>query len=178
MFSFFDYLYKNLNEVLNLLPNRYIFFAGLFDAEGNILLEDNCFRWSCLDEEKVKIYIKHLKELNLFNRYDGCNLVSYNKEIFTKEILPYLKHSAKINKSNLVCYKTGKLENRFLEILNLIKNNHGITNLELAKVLKRVKRYSQTRFLENLGYIKTMNYPKQLFITQKGLEEIQGARIE
>src|SRR3989344_7753687 len=123
MYSFFDYLYKNLMIVISLLPNKNIFFAGLFDAEGNVFLEDSCFRWSCLDEEKVKIYIKHLKELNLFDRYDGCNLISYNKEIFTKEILPYLKHSAKINKSNLVCYKTGKLENRFLEILNLIKNN-------------------------------------------------------
>ena len=73
MFSFFDYLYKNLDKVLNLIPNKYIFFAGLFDAEGNVFLEDGCLRWSCLDQEKVEIYKKHLKELNLFDRYDGCN---------------------------------------------------------------------------------------------------------
>lgn len=178
MFSFFDYLYKNLDEVLNLIPNKYIFFAGLFDAEGNVFLEDSCFRWSCLDQEKVKIYIKYLKELNLFDRYDGSNLVTYNKESFAKEILPYLKHSSKINKTNLICYGKGRLENRFIKILELIKSNPGINNKDLTKVLKRVKRYAQTKFLENLGYVKTMNYPKQLFITDKGVEEIQGARIQ
>src|ERR1051326_245002 len=33
--SFFGYLFDNLDDFLNLLPNREIFFAGLFDAEGN-----------------------------------------------------------------------------------------------------------------------------------------------
>ena len=178
LFSFFDYLYKNLDKVLGLLPNKDIFFAGLFDAEGNVFLEDSCFRWACLNEEKVEIYKKYLKKLNLFNRYDGCNLVAYNKKIFAKDILPYLKNPDKINKTNLVCYGFGKLEKRFLIILEIIKDKPSITNSELAKVLKRVKRYAQTRFLENLGYIKTMNYPKQFYITQKGLNEIQGARIQ
>jgi len=177
MFSFFDYLYKNLDMVLNSIPNKYIFFAGLFDAEGNILLEDKCFRWSCKNEEKVKIYIKHLKKLNLFRRYDGGNLVTYNKDIFSNKILPFLKHPEKINKANLICHNKGYLDNRFIDILDLIYKNPGITNSKLAKALKRVKRYSQSRFLENLGYIKSKNYPKQLFITMKGLKEIQGARI-
>ncbi|MBU0962919.1 MAG: hypothetical protein KKD48_03365 [Nanoarchaeota archaeon] len=176
MFTFFDYLYKNLDKILTYFPNPYIFFAGLFDAEGNVFLEDSCFRWACLDKEKVSIYKKHLKKLNLFKRYDGCNLVTYNKNTFSKEILPHIKHPDKINKTNLICYSCGKLEDRFLEILKLIKNNPSITNKKLSKVLKRTKRYSQTMFLKKLGYIKSENYPKQLFITPKGLDEIQGAR--
>ncbi len=103
-----------------------------------------------MNEERVKIYIKNLKKLNLFDRYDGCNLISYNKEKFAKEILPYLKYPNKINKTNLICYGKGKLENRFIGILEFIKNNPGINNKGPAKVLKRGKRYAQTKFLEKI----------------------------
>ncbi len=176
MFSFFDYLYKNLDKILNRLPNRYIFFAGLFDAEGNVSLEGSSFRWSCLNKEKVKIYIDHLKELNLFKRYDGCNLVSYDREVFAKKILPYLKHPDKINKAKLICHGIGKLEKKFIQLLYIIKNNQGITNKALTKVLKGGKKYAQIKFLERLGCIRMINYPKQILITEKGLDELQGGR--
>ena len=73
-------------------------------------------------------------------------------------------------------FKKGKLEERYLNTLKIIKENPGITNSELSKALKRVKRYAQTRFLENLHYIESRNYPKQLYITQKGMDLIQGER--
>ena len=59
--SFFYYLHKNLDIFLNMLPNKNIFFAGLFDAEGNVFIEDNCFRWACKNLEKVDIYKNTLK---------------------------------------------------------------------------------------------------------------------
>lgn len=172
LFTFFNHLLKNLDEFLNLLPNKNIFFAGLFDAEGNIFLEDKCFRWACKNEKQVKIYIKYLKEIELFHRYDGCNLVTYNVNIFKKKILPFIKNPDKINKANLICYKKGNLELRFLHILNVIKEKDKITNKDLSKVLKRVKMYSQISFLEYQGYISKEGYPYKMSITNKGLREI------
>ena len=149
-------------------------FAGLFDAEGNVFLEDGCFRWSCLNLRNVEIYKKHLMQLGLFHRYDGCNLITYNMEVFTQEILPYLKHPDKINKTNLLCHKKGRLDKRFLGILKAIHGHQGATIKTLAKLLKKVKVYAQMRFLERLNYIEYKNYPKQIFITQKGLKELRA----
>jgi hypothetical protein len=58
------------------------------------------------------------------------------------------------------------------------KSNGSVKNKKLAKTLKRAKRYAQTRFLEGLGYIKSQGYPKKMYITSKGLEALQGARIQ
>lgn len=165
--SFFNYLESNLSEFLYSIKASNIFFAGLFDAEGNIFLEDSCFRWSCENPKLIPIFQEHLKRLNLFNRYDGSNFVSYNKNEFSNRILPFLIHPKKINNSNLVCFGKGHLEGRFREILDIIKENSGITNRELAKALKKVKSYAQVRLLEKLGYIYSKNYPKQLFINNK-----------
>ena len=162
--SFFYHLESNLNEFLYSIKKFNIFFAGLFDAEGNVFLEDSCFRWASKNSALIPIFREHLKRLDLFNRYDGCNLVAYNKKEFTNRILPYLIHPKKINNSNLVCLGKGRLEKRFIDILNTVKINPGITNKELAKVLKRKKSYAQIRFLEKLGYIYLKNYPKQIFI--------------
>ncbi len=177
MFGFFDYLYNNINQVLNLLPNKNIFFAGLFDAEGNVSLENSCFRWSCLDMKRVEIYKEHLTKLGLFNRYDGCNLIAYDKTIFSTKILPYLRHPDKINRTNLICYKVGKLgrEIRFLNILKVVKDKPGMPNSELSKALNRACMYSQIMFLERLGYVERKSYPKQMYITQKGLDAISGS---
>jgi len=165
--SFFNYLESNLNEFLYSIKEPNIFFAGLFDAEGNVFLEDSCFRWACKNETLIPIFKEYLNRLNLFNRYDGSNFVTYNKKDFSNNILPYLIHPKKINNSNLVCFRKGDLEKRFVDILKIIKENLGITNNELAKVLKRKKSYAQVRVLEKLGYIYSKNYPKQLFINTK-----------
>ena len=164
--SFFDYLESNIDEFLYKIKDFNIFFAGLFDAEGNIFLEDSCFRWSCKNEDLIKIYKKHLTRLGLYDRFDGSNFVAYNKEIFAKKILPYIIHPKKINNTNLVCYGKGFLEDRFKNILNIIKLNPGLTNNELSNLLDRKKVYAQLRFLEKLDYIYFKDYPKQTFINE------------
>ncbi len=164
--SFFYYLESNLNKILYNRRDFNIFFAGLFDAEGNVSLEDSCFRWSCKNDNLKKIFETHLKRLNLFDRYDGSNFVTYNKKQFEKIILPYLIHPIKINNTNLVCFNKGCLDKRFNNILNIIKKNEGITNKELSKALKKKKVYAQVGVLEKLGYIYSKNYPKQMFINK------------
>ncbi len=42
--SFFKYLESNMYSFLKLVDQPNIFFTGLFDAEGNIFLEDKCYR--------------------------------------------------------------------------------------------------------------------------------------
>ena len=168
--SFFEYLETDLDSFLSLVSNKNIFFAGLFDAEGNVFLEDKCFRWSSKNERNIEIFTKHLKELNLFKRFDGCNLVTYNKEIFLKKILPYIKHPQKINDTNLILYKTGTLSMRFNRILKFVNDNPGKTAKEIAKALKMVKIYAQLKCLEYLELIKANNYPRKMFTTNKGSE--------
>ena len=171
--SFFHYLDKNIDEVLGLLPNKYAFFSGLFDAEGNVSLEDKCVRWSCLNMEKVHIYQKYLKNLDLFDRYDGCSLVSYNLKVFQAKILSFLKNKDKTNRINLLSHNEGTLEKRFLVILEKINELPYATNNNLAKALKRAKRYAQLKFLEDAGYILRAGYPKKAYLTEKGLEQIK-----
>lgn len=167
--SFFEYLEENLDKFLDLIPNKNIFFAGLFDAEGNVSLEDKCFRWSSKNETNIRIFTKHLTEMELFDRFDGCNLVAYNKELFLEKILPFIKHPDKINAVNIVCFKQGVLPKRFLRILCLIKNNPGKTAKEIAKALKRVKVSSQLNVLEDNDYIYKKEYPNKMYITDKGV---------
>ena len=175
--SFFDYLEEDLDNFLNLIPNKNIFFAGLFDAEGNVFLEDKCFRWASKNERNIEIFKKHLKEINLFNRFDGSNLVAYNKELFAKDILPFIKHPARINDANLICFKKGKLNKKFKVILEFIKNNPGKPAKAIAKALKRVKVFSQLRFLEDNNYICKKDYPNKMYITNKGLASLsQGGK--
>lgn len=170
--SFFRYLERNLDEILEIIPKD-IFFAGLFDAEGNVCFEDKCFRWSCKDKKKIKIYIKHLRELNLFDRFDGVNLITSNAKNFSEKILTYMKHPQKVNDASLLIYGKGKLNNRFKNILEYIKNNPGKPRKEIAKALKRVKLYSQIKFLKDFGYIEVRGYPGEVFTKPKGLNELR-----
>ena len=155
-----------------MIPNKNIFFAGLFDAEGNVFLEDKCFRWASKNERNIEIFKKHLKEMDLFNRFNGGNLVAYNRELFAKDILPFIKHPTRINDTNLICFKKGMLNKRFKEILEFIKNNPGKPAKAIAKALKRVKVFSQLRFLEDNNYIYKKNYPNKMYITNKGLASL------
>lgn len=178
--SFFKYLESCLDEFLGMLNNKNIIFAGLFDAEGNIFLEDRCFRWSCKNKTQVKIYQKYLSQMNLYKRYDGANLVSYNLKNFAGLIYPYIKHPTKINDFNLIYFNKGKLNERFMQILDLIYRKPGRANKELAKDLKRARVFSQLMFLEKTGYIKRTEYPKRAFITDKGMAArlVMGARTK
>lgn len=172
LFTFFDYLYQNLDYVLSNLPNKNIFFAGLFDAEGNVFLEDKCVRWSCKTKRLIKIYVKYLKELHLYDRYDGYNFVAYNLLNFLKLVYPFIKHKGKVNNINLLFNCNGELSNRFLIILTHIYNNPGEKVKDVAKALKRVKLYAQIRFLEDYNYVHSEGYPKTVYLTIKGLKEL------
>lgn len=136
--SFFNFLEDRLGWFLsNKFRNN--FFGGLFDAEGNVFWDDRCLRWSCKNPILLEILIKHLKEMKLFHRYDGGNMITYNKEGFVRNIFPYLKHPNKINKTELLYYGRGNLDHRYKQILKTIKDNEGFTTKGIAKVLKRVK---------------------------------------
>ena len=89
--SFFYYLHFNLQQFLNAIKNKGPFFAGLFDAEGNVSLYNKSFRWACKNKELINLYSKQLKELNLYDSYDGNCLISHNKKEFYNIIFPYLK---------------------------------------------------------------------------------------
>ncbi len=171
--SFFDYLDENLDELLSMLENKHIFFSGLFDAEGNVSLEDSYFRWSCKNMRNVEIYKKHLSDFNLFGRYDGASLVTNNADSFLKNIFPHVKQKEKINRVNLLFFDSGHLDDRFKNILICISDSPGKTAKELAKIIGRKKVYSQIKFLCRKEYSKTEGYPMRFFITEKGIEELR-----
>ncbi|MBI4016009.1 MAG: hypothetical protein HY362_04815 [Candidatus Aenigmarchaeota archaeon] len=171
--KFFDYLNKNLDTVLRLLPYRNIFFAGLFDAEGNVSFEDNYFRWACQNMEKVKIYEKYLKKYNMFNRYDGGSLITNNTLAVSTLILPFLKQEDKKNKARLLCLGDGHLDKKFTNILYIVKNNEGKRITELAKIINRRKLYAQIKFLERFKYVECTDYPKRVYMTPKGITELR-----
>ena len=170
--TFFDFLHENLDEFLLHIQHKNAFFAGLFDAEGNVSLEDSCFRWACKNKINIEIYKKHLTSMGLFKRYDGSSLVTYNKNYFIKNIFPYIKHKQKINRINLLFFDKGYLEDRFKKLLICINDSPGKELKEIAHIAKKKKVYAQCKFLCKKGYIKTEGYPMKLYVTKKGLNEI------
>lgn len=170
--SFFHYLQSNLEEFLTRIKNKEVFFAGLFDAEGNVSLYNGSFRWACKNNGLVDIYSKFLKELDLFNRYDGGCLITYNRAGFYKKILPFLKHTDKINKTKFLCKGEGTLWQDYLKILEFIKNNPDKTAKEIAKALKKTKVYSELKLLNDFGFISRDTYPQKFEITLKGLKSL------
>ena len=125
--TFFHYLLKNLDILLEKMQEKNIFFAGLFDAEGNIYIEDRCFRWACKNRKEIEIYKRHLSEFSLFDRYDGSNLTTKNIEAFSQLILPFIRQKKKINNANLVIYGKGEIDDRFKNILSTIEKYPGRT---------------------------------------------------
>ena len=53
--SFYYYLQSNLDALLKLSSDCSPFFAGLFDAEGNVSLYNRSLRFACKNELLVKI---------------------------------------------------------------------------------------------------------------------------
>jgi hypothetical protein len=167
---FFEYLEENLDVFLTIVPDSYIVFAGLFDAEGNVALEDRCVRWACRDINKQKIFKRHLMRLNLFDRNDGHgNLVSYNLAHFERLLLPHLKHPVKRNALSLLLYKQGALPARFHHLALLISENPGVTQRQLAEALKRARVSAQVKVLERLGIVRQEDYPKRIYLVKSWL---------
>ena len=170
--SFFYYLQSFLDEFLESIENKYPFFAGLFDAEGNVSLYNKSLRWACKKDNLIKIYSQNLKELSLFNRYDGNCLISYNLNEFYEKIPPYLKHTDKISLIKFLCRGEGNLPKDFLIILKMLKMNPNSTQKEIAKGLKKNKVYSELRILKTFEYIKSEGYPNKFKLTDKGTKSI------
>ena len=170
--SFFHYLQSHLDIFLSNIQKKEIFFAGLFDAEGNVSLYNKSFRWACKKDSLIKIYSKHLQDIGLFQRYDGDCLISYNLPRFYDKIFPYLKHGDKLNKTLFLCTGNGKLPTEHLEILNHLKKEPMKTAQEIAKALKKNKIYSELRLLTDFGFISSYGYPHKFEIASKGLKSL------
>lgn len=171
--SFLYYLQSYLEDFLQVLDNKYPFFAGLFDAEGNVSLYNRSVRWGCKNETFIRIYSDFLKKLNLFDRYDGSSLVSYNIENFYNRILSYMKHTNKINGIIFLYKGEGKLPPEYEDILKLLKTTSHKTSQEIAKALKKNKVYSELKLLSDFGFIIYESYPKKFVITEKGLRSLR-----
>lgn len=156
--SFFIYLQKYLNEFLERVNNK-PFFAGLFDAEGNVSLYNKSFRLACKNPELIKIYQKFLKRLNLYDKYDGCCLITYDIITFMKSIFPHMKNSDKINKANFLFTGKEPVPNEYKQIINFIKDNPEKTARALSKALNKNKIYSELKLLSDFNFISHTGYP-------------------
>ena len=153
------------------------FFAGLFDAEGNVSLYNKSFRWACKNEKLIKIYLNFLKKLDMRPHYDGGCLVSYNKDIFYDKIYPYMKHNDKINLTKIMLTGKGILPKRHLRVLSQVYLVPQSTQQELSKALKENKMYSELRLLTQFGYINCKGYPMKFKITNKGLKTLEVRQL-
>jgi len=170
--SFFYFLQSNLEEFLKISKHKSAFFAGLFDAEGNVSLYNKSFRWACKNERLIDIYSKFLKAMDLYDGYDGGCIISKDKEKFYNKIFPYLKHSKKINNTKFLCRGEGYLIKEFLDILRFLKESPKKTSKEISKGLKKKKSYFELKLLSDFGFIIYEDYPYKFKITQKGLKSL------
>lgn len=170
--SFFYYLLENIEEFFGHLSLN-IFFAGLFDAEGNVSLYNKSFRWACKNEKLVKIYSSFLEKLDLYNSYDGSNIIAKNKKSFYEKICPNLKHKEKINNSLFLCTGNGKIPLELKQVLDYLKNTPLKTQCQIAKALKKSKVYSELRLLKEFGFILAEDYPLKFKLNNKN--KILGA---
>lgn len=156
--SFFYYLYNNLEEFLQKIDNP-SFFAGLFDAEGNVSLYNRSFRIACKNMRNIEIYKKYLKFLKLNCNYDGNCLIIYNLKQFADTIMPYMKHEEKVELANFLCFGKGIIPEDYDRVLKYIKNHPNLTSKDIAKALNKPKIYSELRLLEKFNFIRHEGYP-------------------
>lgn len=175
--SFFQYLLFNLEEFLSMIENKNVFFAGLFDAEGNVSLYNRSFRWACKDSNLVALYSKFLKSIGLFTRYDGSCLVSYDLEGFYDKILFLLKNKDKINHSLFLCRGKGEPPKEYRDILVYLNKNNNKSQKQIAKDLKRSKVYSELKKLNDLGFVSHKSYPFKFMITSKGMKLLEELKL-
>ena len=171
--SFFHYLRDNLDYLLT-IGSAPAFFAGLFDAEGNVSLYNKSFRWACKNDELVAVYSKHLRTLNLYSGYDGGCIITYERDLFYRKIFVFLKHNKKINLTNLLCHGKGQLPKIYLQALMYIASTPKMTVNDIAKALKKNKIHSELALLTEWGLIHRESYPYRFSITNKGKKIIPG----
>ena len=123
--SFFHYVQSYLEYLLSNIKNKNPFFAGLFDAEGNVSLYNKSFRWACSNQKLIEIYSSFLKEEGLYHSYDGHCIISNNLNKFYKDIFPYLRHTNKRNLVELMVKGRGVLQSLHKNILIHIKDFPG-----------------------------------------------------
>lgn len=170
--SFFHYLQFHIEKFLQLIENKNPFFAGLFDAEGNVSLYNKTFRFACKNQKLIDIYSKLLKEISLYGKYDGSCLISYNLDEFYNKIFPYMKHKEKKRAVSFLCRGKGKLSEDYSILLNYIKNNPHETANNIAKALKKSKVYSELGLLKKFGFISQNDYPHKYKINNKGIKSL------
>jgi len=172
--SFFLYLLDNLDYLLDKHLNKNAFFAGLFDAEGNVSLYNKSLRFACKNEKLRGIYSSFLKKMDLYDRYDGNCLITYNKEDFFKKIFPYLKNKKKRNHILFLCKgDEKKIPNDFKKILNYLKKRPLSTQKEIAKALKKSNVYFELSLLRKFNFILAESYPLR-FKLNKEIKNISG----
>lgn len=177
LFSFFCYLQENLEEFLQIIKDKNIFFAGLFDAEGNVSLYNKSFRWACKNEKLIRIYRDFLKKSDLYDGYDGGSLITYNQKEFFEKIYPYLKHYEKINNTLFLYKGEGNLPPEYFNVLNYVKNHPKLTAKQIAKGLKKTKVYQELKMLSDFGFVAYKDYPYQFEITQKALISLGASKL-
>lgn len=156
--SFFNQLYTELDNFLSFL-NLESFFAGLFDAEGNVSLYNHSFRIACKDMEKVRIYSNYLKKIGFETKYDGGCIVLYDLNLFYKKIYPSMKHSERTKNAYFLCTGKGDIPLNFKQILEFVKDNPNCTQTEIAKALKKNKVSPELKLLCDFRYLYHKGYP-------------------
>lgn len=71
-----------------------------------------------------------------------------------------------------MCSDVGDLLNNDLEILTFIQKNPSVPAVEIAKVLKKTKVYSELGLLLECGLIFRVDYPNKYMTTNKGNEAL------
>lgn len=160
--SFFNYLYDNLEEFLSFL-NLDSFFAGLFDAEGNVSLYNRSIRLACKDKEKVRIYTKFLEERGFFVKYDGGCIVIYNLDLFFDKIYPNVIHSKRKKLLYFLCTGRGEMPPEFKEVADYVIKYPNCTQKEIAKALKKTKVSQELKLLCDFEYLDHKGYPFRYF---------------
>jgi len=160
--SFFNYLYENIGAFLSFLKLE-SFFAGLFDAEGNVSIYNRSFRIACKDAEKVKVYADYLNKMGFKTKYDGGCIVLYDLSLFYKKIYPFMKHPEKIRNTHFLCTGKGDMPLDFSQILIFVENNQNCTQKEIAKALKKTKVSQELKLLCDFEYLSHKDYPFRYF---------------
>jgi hypothetical protein len=113
-----DFLKYNLHDVFakDSDADRGAFYAGLFDAEGNVNNSKKgvCFRWSAMNQEFVETLMVWLKKDGFHPSYDGANIkIGCRKEtratdfqLFAKLIMPHIIHPQKKHAAQVLLDKT------------------------------------------------------------------------
>jgi len=181
-----DNIFENMIELFNKLSlyEKGAFFAGFFDAEGNVNKLGKNLRFSQKSENKVEIIISLLNKEGYHTYYDGSNIcIAYHKEnrksdfnLFEKQILPFIKHIEKKKESSELlsgylvrdCYKP---------IVKIISKNPGIDNNGLFKITKRKRNQRQLTALTDANFVsrnrKKIDESFKYYVSEKGLKWIQ-----